>query len=47
MGGIVGDVYLVETPKDYIRNAYLQLNPDNFSEAVFRLQMATKSSRKK
>ena len=46
-GGIVGDVYLVETPNDYIRNAYLQLNPDNFSEAVFKLQMATKSSRQK
>ena len=46
-GGIVGDVYLVETPNEYIRNAYLQLNPDDFSQALFKLQMATKSSRQK
>ena len=46
-GGIVGDVYLVETPNDYIRNAYLQINPDDFSQAVFKLHMATKSSRQK
>ena len=46
-GGIVGDIYLVETPNEYIRNAYLQLNPDNFSEALFKLQMATTLSGKK
>ena len=39
-GGIVGDVYLIETPNDYIRNAYLQLDPNDFSETVFKLQMA-------
>tara|TARA_Y100000766_G_scaffold284760_1_gene304495 strand:+ start:1081 stop:3105 length:2025 start_codon:yes stop_codon:yes gene_type:complete len=43
-GGIVGDVYVVETPKRFIQNAYLQLNPDNFSEALFKLQMNKKSS---
>jgi len=46
-GGIVGDVYLVETHNEFIRNAYLQLNPDNFSEAIFKLQMATNSPRHK
>ena len=43
-GGIVGDVYVVETPKRFIQNAYLQLNPDNFSEALFKLEMNKKSS---
>ena len=38
-GGIVGDVYVVETPKQFIQNAYLQLNPDDFSEALFKLEM--------
>ena len=38
-GGIVGDVYIVETPKQFIRNAYLQLNPENFSQAHFNLEM--------
>ena len=41
-GGIVGDVYIVETPKEFIRNAYLQLNLDNFSQATFQLQMDKK-----
>jgi beta-glucuronidase len=41
-GGIVGDVYIVETPKQFIRNAYLQLNPENFSEAYFNLEMNNK-----
>ena len=41
-GGIVGDVYIVETPKQFIRNAYLQLNPENFSEAYFSLEMNDK-----
>ena len=43
-GGIVGDVYIVETPKQFIQNAYLQLNPDNFSEALFKLKMNHQSS---
>jgi beta-glucuronidase len=43
-GGIVGDVYVVETPKQFIQNAYLQLNPDNFSEALFKLEMNEESS---
>jgi beta-glucuronidase len=43
-GGIVGDVYIVETPKQFIQNAYLQLNPDNFSEALFKLEMNEGSS---
>ena len=43
-GGIVGDVYIVETPKQFIQNAYLQLNPDNFSEALFKLEMSEESS---
>ncbi len=38
-GGIVGDVYIVETPKKFIQNAYLQLNPENFFEALFKLEM--------
>ena len=38
-GGIVGDVYIVETPKQFIQNAYLQLNPENLSEAFFKLEM--------
>ena len=38
-GGIIGDVYVVETPKQFIQNAYLQLNPDDFSEALFKLEM--------
>ena len=37
-GGIVGDVYVVET-QQFIQNAYLQLNPDDFSEALFKLEM--------
>ncbi|MDC1131608.1 glycoside hydrolase family 2 TIM barrel-domain containing protein [Gammaproteobacteria bacterium] len=41
-GGIVGDVYIVETPKQFIRNAYLQLNPENFSEAYFNLEINNK-----
>ena len=41
-GGIVGDVYIVETPKQFIRNAYLQLNPENFSQAYFNLEMNDK-----
>ena len=41
-GGIVGDVYIVETPKQFIRNAYLQLNPENFSQAYFSLEMNDK-----
>ena len=41
-GGIVGDVYIVETPKQFIRNAYLQLNPDNFSQALLQVQMNEK-----
>ena len=41
-GGIVGDVYIVETPKQFIRNAYLQLNPENFSQAYFNLEMNNK-----
>ena len=41
-GGIVGDVYIIETPKQFIRNAYLQLNPDNFSQALFEVQMHEK-----
>ena len=41
-GGIVGDVYVVETPKQFIQNAYLQLNLDNFSQATFQLQMDKK-----
>jgi len=43
-GGIVGDVYIVETPKQFIRNAYLQLNPDNFSQALFEVKMHEKLS---
>ena len=38
-GGIVGDVYIVETPQQFIQNAYLQLNPENLSEAFFKLEM--------
>ena len=41
-GGIVGDVYIVETPKQFIRNAYLQLNPENFTQALFKLEMNNK-----
>jgi beta-glucuronidase len=41
-GGIVGDVYIVETPKQFIRNAYLQLNPDDFSQALLQVQMNEK-----
>ena len=43
-GGIVGDVYVVETPKQFIQNAYLQLNPDDFSEVLFKLEMNKESS---
>ena len=43
-GGIVGDVYVVETPKQFIQNAYLQLNPDDFSTVLFKLEMNKKSS---
>ena len=43
-GGIVGDVYVVETPKQFIQNAYLQLNPDDFSEVLFKLKMNKESS---
>ena len=38
-GGIVGDVYILETPKKFIQNAYLQLNPEKFSEAFFNVEM--------
>ena len=43
-GGIVGDVYVVETPKQFIQNSYLQLNPDDFSEVLFKLKMNKESS---
>ena len=43
-GGIVGDVYVVETPKQFIQNAYLQLNPDDFSDVLFKLEMNKESS---
>tara|TARA_B100001250_G_scaffold353513_1_gene326888 strand:+ start:1112 stop:3145 length:2034 start_codon:yes stop_codon:yes gene_type:complete len=43
-GGIVGDVYIVQTPKRFIQNAYLQLNPDNFTEALFKLDINEKFS---
>ena len=43
-GGIVGDVYVVETPKQFIQNAYLQLNPDDFSAVLFKLEMNKESS---
>ena len=43
-GGIVGDVYVVETPKQFIQNAYLQLNPDDFSAVLFKLEMNQESS---
>lgn len=43
-GGIVGDVYVVETPNKFIQNAYLQLNPDDFSEVLFKLEMNKESS---
>ena len=43
-GGIVGDVYVVETPKQFIQNAYLQLNPDDFSEVLFKLKMNKEST---
>ena len=42
-GGIVGDVYVVETPNQFIQNAYLQLNPDDFSEVLFKLEMNKES----
>jgi beta-glucuronidase len=43
-GGIVGDVYILETPKKFIQNAYLQLNPEKFSEALFNIEMNQKLS---
>ena len=43
-GGIVGDVYIVETPKKFIQNAYLQLNPENLSKALFKVEMHHKIS---
>ena len=43
-GGIVGDVYIVETPKQFIQNAYIQLNPENFSEVLFKLEMNEKTA---
>ena len=43
-GGIVGDVYILETPKKFIQNAYLQLNPEKFSEALFNVEMNQKLS---
>ena len=43
-GGIVGDVYVVETPKQFIQNAYLQLNPENLSKALFKVEMHHKTS---
>lgn len=46
-GGIVGDVYILETPSDFIRNAYIQLDKDNHSQAFFKLQMSKKLSDRK
>ena len=43
-GGIVGDVYIVETPRKFIQNAYLQLNPENLSKALFKVEMHHKTS---
>ena len=37
-GGIVGDVYLVQTPAQYILNAYLQINPKDHSKAEFKVE---------
>ena len=39
-GGLVGDVYLVETPKKFILNAYLQLDPTNTKQALLKVQFS-------
>ncbi len=35
-GGLIGDVYLIETPNTYIQNAYLQLKQNNPKELIFK-----------
>ena len=37
-------MYVVETPKQFIQNAYLQLNPENLSKALFKVEMHHKIS---
>ena len=46
-GGIVGDVYLVQTPVEYILNAYLQTNPKDHTIAEFKVKTSKFSSGKK
>jgi beta-glucuronidase len=46
-GGIVGDVYLVQTPVEYILNAYLQTNPKDHTMAEFKVKTSKFSSGKK
>ena len=38
-GGLIGDVYLVETPKAFIQNAYLQLKQNKKNEITFKLKL--------
>jgi beta-glucuronidase len=46
-GGIVGDVYLIQTPVEYILNAYLQTNPKDHTIAEFKVKTSKFSSGKK
>ena len=46
-GGIVGDVFLVQTPVEYILNAYLQINPKDFTKAELKVKTSSPSLGKK
>lgn len=39
-GGLVGDVYLIETPKTFIVNAFVQLDSDTFDQALLKVQLS-------
>ena len=39
-GGLIGDVYLIETPQTFILNAFMQLDSETFDKALFKVQLS-------
>jgi len=39
-GGLIGDVYLIETPETFILNAFVQLDSETFDQALLKVQLS-------
>ena len=39
-GGLIGDVYLIETPQTFILNAFMQLDSETFDKALLKVQLS-------